>query len=238
MPPSRIVAKTFEAVLERTGKSLNWTVIRVPFDVRKLWGTRGQLRVKGDINGFGFRTSLFPDGKGTHFMIVNKKMQASGHVAPGAKARFRLQPDTAQREVKVPAELRNVLAQSRQLKKYYESFSHSIQREIAKWIADPKSSDARARRAEQIAERLLLTLEAERELPPVMRVAMAKNPKARAGWERMPPSHRRSHLLAIFYYRNPESRARRVAKAVEAMLAYADKTSKKGRVKLKDDAAG
>ena len=39
----------------------------------------------------------------------------------------------------------------------------------------------------------------------------------------MPPSHRRNHLLSIFYYRNPESRARRVAKAVEMMLEYAEK---------------
>jgi hypothetical protein len=41
----------------------------------------------------------------------------------------------------------------------------------------------------------------------------------------MPPSHRRFHLLGIFGYRNPESRARRIAKAVEEMVAYADKAA-------------
>lgn len=52
MPGSPTIAGAFEAVLERTGDRLNWTVIRVPLDVGKLWGTRGQLRVKGEINGF------------------------------------------------------------------------------------------------------------------------------------------------------------------------------------------
>jgi uncharacterized protein YdeI (YjbR/CyaY-like superfamily) len=77
-----------------------------------------------------------------------------------------------------------------------------------------------------MAVRLMETLEAERELPPILKVALAHNSKARAGWERMPPSHRRRHLLGIFYYRNPESRARRVAKAVAKMEEYAEKAER------------
>lgn len=234
MPSSPPVTKTFQAVLERSGNSLNWTVIRVPVDVAKVWGVRGQLRVKGEINSFAFRTSLFPDGKGSHFMIVNKKMQAGGKVVPGGCATFRLEPDTARREVTVPEEWIAVLSESKALRRYYESLRHSTQREIAKWVGQPKGSDARCRRAEQIAERLLLTMDAERELPPVLQVAMAQNPKARAGWERMPPGHRRRHLLTIFYYRDPESRARQAAKAVEAALAYADRPVRKSRSQKKD----
>jgi hypothetical protein len=44
----------------------------------------------------------------------------------------------------------------------------------------------------------------------------------------MTPAHRRSHLMGIFGYRNPESRARRLAKAVEEMVAYAEKRKESG----------
>ena len=71
MSESRNVSKSFTAVLEHSGDRLNWTIIRIPLDVAKIWGKRGQLRVKGEINGFTFRTSLFPDGKGGHVLIVN-----------------------------------------------------------------------------------------------------------------------------------------------------------------------
>jgi uncharacterized protein YdeI (YjbR/CyaY-like superfamily) len=226
MPTPKLAAKTFEAVLERGADRLNWTIIRVPFDAAKLWGKRGQLRVKGEINGFAFRTSLFPDGKGQHILMVNKKMQAGGGAARGSKARFRLEQDTAPREVSPPAELLSVLRQSKPLEKYYQSLNYSTRHEIAKWIAEGKQSETRHRRSDQIAERLMQVMEGERELPPVLQVALQWNPKARAGWELMPPSHRRSHLFGIFYYRNPESRARRVAKAVEAMLEYAEKRKK------------
>src|SRR5689334_24052035 len=125
MATSGSIAKTFNAVLERSGDRLNWTIIRVPLDVAKIWGKRGQLRVKGEINGFAFCTSLFPDGKGGHVMIVNKKMQAGGKVGLGERAKFLMEPDTTPRKVSVPQELLRVLSESKRLRKFYDSFNHS-----------------------------------------------------------------------------------------------------------------
>ncbi len=215
---------SFDAPLERMLGNLGWVIIRMPLDVAKLWGKRGQLRIKGEINGFAFRTSLFPDGKGHHFMMVNKQMQRGAGVRAGMTAHFRMEPDTEERVVREPAELVRALKQSKRLEKYYASFNYSTRREIAKWIGTAKQAETRRRRAEQMAVRLMETLEAERgDLPPVLRLALERNPKARAGWKRMPPSQRRFHLLGISGYRNPESRARRVEKAVAMMVEYAEK---------------
>jgi uncharacterized protein YdeI (YjbR/CyaY-like superfamily) len=139
------------------------------------------------------------------------------------KARFRLEPDVSPRKFAPPAELLRELRQSKRLQKYHDALSPSTRNEIAKWVSEGKQSETRQRRAQQLAERLMLTMEAERELPPVLQVALQQNPIARTGWERMTPSCRRAHLLAIFHYRDPESRARRVAKAVEAMVEQAEK---------------
>ena len=62
-------------------------------------------------------------------------------------------------------------------------------------------------------------MEAERELPPLVRNAFGENPKAHKGWKSMTPLARRGQLLAIFYYRNPDSRARRLAKVMEMAAA-------------------
>ena len=217
------VVKTFEAVLERSGDRLNWTIIRIPFDACKLWGKRGQLRVKGEINGFEFRSALFPTGQGTHVLMVNKKMQAGGKVMPGAKARFRMEPDGTPREIKTPGELQSIFRQSKQLKKFYDSFNFSMRRYIAAMVAEGKHAETRRRRAEQLAEWMMEAMEAERELPPLIQVAFQRNPKAHAGWKLMSARHRRFHLLGIFYSRNPASRVRRLAKAVDEMVKYAEK---------------
>src|SRR5579871_4676926 len=105
MPAAKSAAKSFSAVLERMEGNLGWVIIRLPFDAAKLWSKRGQLRVLGNINGFAFSSSLFPDGHGGHFLLVNKKMQKGGKTAAGLKAKFILQPDTAPKEITIPKEL-------------------------------------------------------------------------------------------------------------------------------------
>lgn len=220
------VAKSFKATLERMPGNLGWVIIRIPFDVSKVWGARGRLRVQGEINSFPFRTALFPTGKGCHFLLVNKRMQAGADAAPGSTAHFRLQPDFEVRKAIVPVELKRALSQDRSLQRWFDSLSYSIRKWITDWIAQPKSSEARARRAEQIAEQLLTTLEAERELPPILKAAFARDPRAWEGWQRMSPSHRRHTLLSIFYYRSPEARGRRIAKMLEEAVARAAKPAR------------
>ena len=79
------------------------------------------------------------------------------------------------------------------------------------------------RRSEQIAERLLAVMDAERELPPVLQVTFARHPRARDGWNAMSVSRRRGHLFGIFYYRTPDAQARRIGKMLEDAIAVAER---------------
>src|SRR5450759_3081256 len=220
-------AKRFEAQLERMRSRLNWIIIHVPFDAAKLWGMRGQIKVKGEINGFAFRTSLFPTREGRHILLVNKKMQKGARAIEGSVARFQIELDREERTVIIPDELQNILSEGRSLRRWYDELNHSTRNDIAKWITEPKSAEARIRRAEQIAERLLAVMEAERELPPVLQVAFARYPRAREGWDDMSASRRRMHLFGIFYYRTPDARARRIDKMLDDATALAEKMSNK-----------
>jgi len=226
---SQPTARSFQAVLERMKSRLNWIVIHIPFDVAKVWGGRGQIRVKGEINGFAFRTSLFPTGQGGHILLVNKTMQKGAQAVAGTVARFQIEPDTETRVVTVPGELSRILKEDRALRHWFDQLNHSTRDDVAKWVREPKSPEARVRRAEQIAERLLSTMDAERELPPILQVAFSRNPSAREGWDRMSAAQRRGQLLGIFGYRNPESRARRIDKMLDAASAIADRARGRGR---------
>jgi len=221
----KAIPKTFRAPLERIQSRLGWTIIRIPFDVGKIWGTRGQLRVEGEINGFAFRTSLFPARGGGHILLVNKAMQKGGYVHRGMSAKFLLQPDLEKRVAVVPPELKRFFNEDAYLRRWFEKLNHSTRSEIGKWILQPKSSAARARRGEQMAERLLAVMEAEQELPPALAIEFAREPRALAGWRQMSPSHRRGQLFAIFYYRSPEARTRRIEKVLQAAIALAEKRS-------------
>jgi hypothetical protein len=226
-PKRRPAAKSFEARLESLRSRLNWIIIYVPFDAAKLWGLRGQIKVKGEINGFAFRTSLFPTREGRHFLLVNKKMQKGARAFEGDVARFQIEHDVGERIVIFPSELRQILNEDRSFRRWCEGLNYSTRNDIAKWVVEPKSSEARVRRAEQIAERMLNVMDAERELPPVLQLAFARHPRAREGWDGMSASRRRGHLFGIFYYRTPDAQGRRIDKMLDDASAFAEKMSGK-----------
>jgi uncharacterized protein YdeI (YjbR/CyaY-like superfamily) len=222
---SSSTSKSFTAVLEPLRSELRWVIARIPFDVAKAWPVRRRLRVRGEIEGFAFRTSLFPFSSGEgHFLLVNKKMQAGAKAAVGSKVRIRLEPDMEERAVVTPLELTRALKGDRRLPKWFDGLSDSMRREVGKWVNEAKSAEARQKRAERMAEWLLLTLEGEIEPPPVLLAAFLRQPLARAGWEAMTPVQRRGHLLGIFHYQTVESREKRAAKAVEEALRVAKRS--------------
>jgi uncharacterized protein YdeI (YjbR/CyaY-like superfamily) len=199
-------------------------VARLPFEVEAAWKKMIRLRVKVEIGGEVFRTSLFADAhRGGHFVLVNKKMQKAAGAGVGGMADFTIAPDLEERTPDVPAELAKLLKTQKRLAKWYEGLSEPTRWEIAKWIDGVKSTEARHRRAEQIAERLMLTMEGEKELPPVLEAAFRRTPIARKGWEAMTKAQRRSNLMAVFYYQGPEAREKRVRKVVEDCLRVANK---------------
>jgi len=219
---SQSTAKSFRAVLEPLKNGLGWVIARVPFDVEKAWPERRRLRVRGEIEGFPFRSSLFASSGGEgHFLLVNKKMQKATGAGVGTRVQIRLEPDLEEREAVVPPELEKALKGDRRLRKWFDGMNYSSRKQIGDWVLEPKTEAGRALRAERMAERLLLTLEGERELPPILEAAFQREPLARKGWEAMTPAQRRGSLLAIFYYESVDARERRAAKVVDEALRVA-----------------
>jgi uncharacterized protein YdeI (YjbR/CyaY-like superfamily) len=215
-------AKKVRAVLEPLAGGLGWVIARLPFDVHKAWKKMVRLRVKVEIGGQLFRTSLFPDsGRGGYFVLVNKKMQKAADARVGGMVDLTIAPDLEERVPTVPPELAKLLQGEKALARWMEGLSDSTRLEIGKWIDGVKGAEARQRRAEQLAERLMLTMEGEKILPPILELAFNNTPVARRGWEAMTAAQRRSHLLGVYYYQSPEARMKRVQKLVEDALRVA-----------------
>lgn len=227
MKNSNAEAKSFRGTLEHLRSGLGWVIVRIPFDVKKTWGG-SRVKVRGEVNGATFRTSVFPQKDGGAFLLINKQLQKAARIVAGSTAEFHVELDRAPREVQVPLELARILAQSKRLQKWFDSLSYSYRLWISRWIAEPKGVESRKRRADQIAERIMETMEAERELPPLIRLALERSPVAREGWSLMTPRQRRGELMAVFYYRTPEARTRRLEKTLEFAKGVA--TRKRGRL--------
>jgi hypothetical protein len=151
----RTDTKTFRAKLTGEGPGGAWVFLKVPLDVQKEFGTRARLAVKGTINGFAYRTSVFPDGKGGHSMMVNKSMQKGAKAAAGETVAVTMAPDTAPRTVKVPKDLKAKLARNRAAAAVFDKLAYSHRKEFVDWIEGAKKPETRSSRVEKTVAMVL-----------------------------------------------------------------------------------
>jgi hypothetical protein len=146
--------REFTAKLLGRGPGSAWVYITIPFDVRAVFGSKGRVPVCGAINGFPFRTSLVPEGDGTHYMAVNKTMQAGAGANTGDTVAVVMERDAAERVVAVPPELDAALRASGDAREAFAKLSYSHRKEYADWVASAKKSETRIARAGKAAQML------------------------------------------------------------------------------------
>ena len=190
-----------------------WVAIRMPFDPTKVWTERVGMRVRGTINGVAFRTSLFGSKTLGYLLMVNKTIQKQAKAGPGSTAEIVIEPDLEDRSADPPPELVKLFKADRAVKKWFDKLNHSMRKYICDAVAERKSAESRVRCAEQWVECLMLAMDGEIEVPPVLQIAFRRYPEAHAGWDAMTPIQRRSQLLGIFQAQSPEARQKRADRA-------------------------
>jgi hypothetical protein len=84
------------------------------------------------------------------------------------------------------------------------------------------SSDKRAATGIEGGDPIVVDLELDTsprtvEVPDDLAAALDAAPGARGAWERLAPSHKKAHVTAVESAKAPETRQRRIAKAVESL---------------------
>lgn len=145
------MAKRFRAELIKDDNSTA-TAIDIPFDVEKVFGKRGRVPVRGTINGFPYRSSIFFMG-GKHFMVVNKQMREGAQVNAGETVSVVMERDDEPRTIEAPPDLARALKANKTAQAAWDKASFTHRKEYALAIEAAKKPETRARRVEKaIAE--------------------------------------------------------------------------------------
>lgn len=147
--------KTFGARLERPPGVGTWTYLNVPFNVADEFGTKGQLKVKGSVNGVPYRGSLLPHGDGRHYLVVKSEIRNQAKVSAGDSVHVVLEQDMVPRVVTPPKDFKQALARNPKARAAFARFSYSHQKEFVDWIESAKKADTRARRIESAVAQIL-----------------------------------------------------------------------------------
>jgi hypothetical protein len=152
----------FKAVLLRPEGQGTWTYLDIPFSVVDAYGGKGQVRVKGTINGHPFQSSAMPHGNGTHYLVVSRAIRDAIGATQGDVVNVLMEADARIRSVPIPADLKRALGKNGKAKTAFESLSYSHKKEYVEWIENAKKPETRTRRVARSLEMLVQNLTPKR----------------------------------------------------------------------------
>ncbi|MET4640067.1 YdeI/OmpD-associated family protein [Mycetocola sp. 2940] len=139
----------FDAVLTRSDASGSSAFVAFPFDVEKLFGTRGRVPVNATFDGIPYRGSLVTYGDGHMILVLGEIRSRLGKEA-GDTVAVTIELDTQPRVVDLEDDIVAAWTDAGVLDTFRgQSYSH--QREYALWIAEAKRAETRATRIAKAA---------------------------------------------------------------------------------------
>ncbi|HWJ80604.1 MAG TPA: YdeI/OmpD-associated family protein [Nocardioides sp.] len=121
--------------------------------VAELGEGKKRFPVVATVDGYTWRTSVARMG-GEFLVGLNREVRTGAGVEAGDEVDVELALDTEPREVDVPAELAEALAGDAEARAAYEKLAFTHRKEYARWVAEAKREETKARRVAQALEML------------------------------------------------------------------------------------
>jgi len=105
--------------------------------------------VEGTINGFPFRAALEPNGKGSHWLRVNKVVHDAASADAGDTVTVEITRAGEEPQTRVPMDLRKALAAAPLAQALWADITPIARRDWILWISSAKQPETRRRRIEK-----------------------------------------------------------------------------------------
>lgn len=146
----------FTATLQRPAqpKGARWRFLVLPKAASATLPTRSMVTVEGRFCGQPFQATLEPDGAGSHWLKVEKRLLDAAGVDAGDAVKLEIAPVAKEPEPKVPADLRVALAANAAAKATWKDTTAVARRDWIHWIGSGKKAETRVKRIDVAIDKL------------------------------------------------------------------------------------
>jgi hypothetical protein len=137
-------------------EGMNAGYVEFPFSVEEVFGTRGMVKVKALFDGKAeYRGIMSNMGTGCHILILTQEVRRKLGKSFGDSVLVELEHDLEKREIVVPEDVQNVLADYPEALAFFEKLSYTHRKEYINWITSAKREETRTKRMVEFIEKLL-----------------------------------------------------------------------------------
>src|SRR5882672_7878090 len=130
------------------------TLLTLPKNASAKLPSRGMTMVEGTINGFPFRAALEPNGKGSHWLWVDKAMHDAAGADAGDTVTVEITRAGEEPEIRVPMDLRKALAAAPLAQASWTDITPMARRDWIFSISSARQPETRRRRIEKACDML------------------------------------------------------------------------------------
>lgn len=132
-----------------------WTFLNLPQEASNKLPSRGMVSVEGTLGGSPFRATLAPDGKGGHWLKVDRKLSEAAGAEPGDLVMLEIAPTADEPEPRVPPDFRRALAAAPpRAQEAWSDITPAARRDFIHWITSGKRAETRALRIDKACDML------------------------------------------------------------------------------------
>jgi hypothetical protein len=135
-------------------KAVSWSFLTLPGEASDKLPSRGMVSVEGTLNGFPIRVTLEPDGRGGHWLKVDRELIEGAGAAVGDIVQLEITPVAEEPEPSVPPDVRKALAAAPQARKVWSDITPMARRDWIQWITSGKRAETRGLRIDKACDML------------------------------------------------------------------------------------
>lgn len=130
------------------------TLVVLPRDASAQLPSRGMTMVEGTINDYQFQAALEPDGRGSHWLIVDAAMRRATNAVAGDTVTLSIEPSVIWPDPEVPKDIRDALATDQQVQLLWLNITPMARWDWIRWIRATAQPETRAKRIEVACSKL------------------------------------------------------------------------------------
>ncbi len=153
----RFSATLLRPAAETPAQKSSWTFLTLSTAASKRLPSRGMVSVKGTFNGSPFQAALDPDGKGGHWLKVERKLSEAAGAEAGDTVTLEIAPvaPDEEPEPKVPPDLKKALsAAPAKAREVWADITPAGRRDFIHWITSGKRAETRVKRIDTACDML------------------------------------------------------------------------------------
>ncbi len=129
-------------------------IVHLPKEASIQLPARSMVMIEGTMNGQPIKTVLEPDGRGSHWFMVDKTLQKEAGVKEGDEVKIEIAPSKEWINPEVPQDMKKALVSNKEIHRLWNDITPMARWDWVRWVRAVKTEETRKKHVDVMISKL------------------------------------------------------------------------------------